>query len=540
MSKKVLILIFSIITILIAFFFWQKMAFDKGILKLEIIGPDKVDVGEEFEYVVKYKNNGSITLESPEMYFEYPEGAIIEEGGSRVAKVATEELGGSIYPGQERTMKFKARLLGKEGETKDAKVRVSFQPQDLKIKNEASSSYTIILDQLPLSLNLDIPQKAGAGKTMTLRISYNSNVAYPLKDLSCSVEYPSDFQFSYAKPKGMDNNQWDIPILNETDSGKIEIGGILNGEPQDQKVFKVKLGIWQDGDFIVLKEAIRGVAIIAPSVQFTERINGQDNYNVSMGDRLHYEITFRNSGDEELKDQALIIKLEGNNLDYSSIKALDGVYQKGDNSLIWDGNQLSELQSLKPGDEGKVEFWISTNKNWTMKSAADKNPFIKTKITLGQIKQEFLNKINTNLIALQNIRTDSRFFSDSGPFPVVANEKTTFTVEWKVKNYYNDVSNAKMITVLPSGLRFVADNYKIPEGTRLYFDEGTRQLTWEIGSLAAGTGVISSEALCAFQLSIEPQTTDTDILLIGSAQLSGNDLWTNNNISVNTDPIYSK
>jgi hypothetical protein len=474
------------------------------------------------------------------MYFEYPEGAIIEEGGSRVAKVATEELGGSIYPGQERTMKFKARLLGKEGETKDAKVRVSFQPQDLKIKNEASSSYTIILDQLPLSLNLDIPQKAGAGKTMTLRISYNSNVAYPLKDLSCSVEYPSDFQFSYAKPKGMDNNQWDIPILNETDSGKIEIGGILNGEPQDQKVFKVKLGIWQDGDFIVLKEAIRGVAIIAPSVQFTERINGQDNYNVSMGDRLHYEITFRNSGDEELKDQALIIKLEGNNLDYSSIKALDGVYQKGDNSLIWDGNQLSELQSLKPGDEGKVEFWISTNKNWTMKSAADKNPFIKTKITLGQIKQEFLNKINTNLIALQNIRTDSRFFSDSGPFPVVANEKTTFTVEWKVKNYYNDVSNAKMITVLPSGLRFVADNYKIPEGTRLYFDEGTRQLTWEIGSLAAGTGVISSEALCAFQLSIEPQTTDTDILLIGSAQLSGNDLWTNNNISVNTDPIYSK
>ncbi|MDD4409911.1 MAG: hypothetical protein PHW52_04660 [Candidatus Pacebacteria bacterium] len=516
------------------------MAFDKGVLKLEIIAPDKVDVGQEFEYVVKYKNNGSITLNSPEMYFEYPNGAIIEESDSRVKKVGSDDLGGNIYPGQERTMKFKARLLGKEGETKDAKVRVNFQPQDLKIRNEAESSFTIILDKLPLDLTLDIPQKSGAGKAVTIRVSYTSNVSYPLKDLSCLMEYPADFQFSYAKPNGIDNKQWDEPILNESDSKKIEIGGILNGEPQDQKVFKAKLGVWQDGNFIVLKEAIRGVAMVAPSVRFTEKINNQEGYNINMGDRLHYEIYFSNAGDEELKDQALIIKLEGSSLDYNSIKALEGVYQKGDNSLIWDGNQLPELQSLKPGEEGKIEFWISTNKDDMMKNSSDKNPFVKTKITLGQIKQEFLNKVNTKLIAIQNLYTDSRYFSDSGPNPVKAGTKTTYTVEWKVKNLYNDVSNAKVMTILPSGLRFNQENYKVPEGTKLSFDEGTRQLTWEIGSLPAGTGIISSEKICAFQLSIEPQTTDTDILLIGSSQLSGSDLWTNNNVSISTDPIYSK
>lgn len=539
MNKKIIFFISLIAVTLIAFLFWQKMAFDKGILKLEIIAPDKVDVGEEFEYVVKYKNNGSIILESPEMIFEYPEGAILDDD-VRIKKVASEELGGNIYPGQERTMKFKARLLGKEGETKDAKVKVNFKPQDLKIRNEASSSFTTILGQLPLDLILDIPQKTGAGKSITIKVSYSSGVSYPLKDLSCSIEYPEGFQFSYAKPKGMDNKQWDIAILNESESGKIEIGGILSGQPQDQKVFKARLGVWQNGNFIVLKESVRGVAIVAPSVQFTQKINNQNDYMVNIGDRLHYEVTFRNVGEEELKDQALIIKLEGSSLDYDSIKATDGVYQKGDNSLIWDSNQISELQDLKPGDEGKVEFWISTNKKWGMKSSSDKNPFIKTKITLGQIKQEILTKINTIVLADQTVYTNGKYFTDSGPFPVEQGVKTVFTVEWKIRNYYNDVSNTKMMTVLPSGVRFLQDSIKTPEGTKLNYDDGTRQLTWDIGTLAAGTGILNSESVCAFQLSIEPQTIDTDVLLIGSVQLSGTDLWTNGILNINTDPIYSK
>lgn len=280
--------------------------------------------------------------------------------------------------------------------------------------------------------------------------------------------------------------------------------------------------------------------MIAPSVKFTQKINGSENYSASIGDRLRYEISFRNTGEESFNDQALIVKLEGDSLDYNSIVAIDGVYQKGDNSLIWDGNQLAELQNLRPGEEGKVEFWISTNKSRVMRNEADKNLFIKTSISLGQIKQEFLNKINTSLVAIQSVYNDSRYFQDSGPFPVREREKTAFTVEWKIKNYYNDVDNAKMVTILPSGLRFNHENHRIPEGTRIYFDEGTRQLIWDIGSIAAGIGVVSPEMICAFQLSIEPVTLDTDILLIGSAQLSGTDLWTSNNISISTDPIYSK
>ncbi|MFA6251838.1 MAG: hypothetical protein WCX74_00305 [Candidatus Paceibacterota bacterium] len=515
------------------------MAFDRGILKLEIIGPDKVDVGEEFEYIVKYKNNGSINLENPEMIFTYPDGAITEDG-AKTKKVSTNEMGGIIYPGQEKTVKFTTRLLGKEGDLKKAEVRVSFQPQDLKVKNETTSSFSTVLGKLPLDLSMDLPQKSGAGRPITIKISYTSNVPYPLKDLSCSIEYPSDFQFVSSKPKGMDNKQWDISILNESDSGKIQIDGILNGNPQDQKVFKAKIGVWQDGNFIVLKESNRGVAIIAPSVQFTEKINGKEGYAINMGDRLHYEVSFRNVGDEDMENIALILKLEGSGLDFNSIQAPDGVYQKGDNSLVWDGNQISELQDFSINTEGKIEFWISTNKKWTMKSQGDKNPFIKTRIALGQIKQEFLNKINSSIMATQTIKTDSKIFSDSGPMPVQAGAKTTFTVEWTAKNTYNDVSNTKMTTVLPLGVRFVEGQTRVPDGTKISYDEGTRQLTWDIGSLEAGTGIFSDAKMCAFQLSINPETIDTDVLLIGSSQLSGTDLWTNNNLTTNTDPIYSK
>jgi hypothetical protein len=539
--KKRFIAVFLIILAAIGigtYLSWQSMSFSKEVLKLEILAPEKTTIGEDVEYVVKMKNNGSIRLESPELIFNYPEGSIIGETESKIKVMSADNLGGDIYPGEERSFKFNARLLGKEKDTKVAKVSVSFQPKDLKTRSEVSTTFTTILGAIPLDLNIDIVSKAATGKALTFRVNYSSNVTYPLQDLTCYVEFPDDFQYLYSQPKGMDNTQWDIPVLNEGGAGKIEISGVLNGQSMEQKVFKARIGIWQDGNFILLKEVIKGVEIVAPALYITQKVNNDDNYVASPGDQLHYEVTFRNVGDNALQDLVLITRLEGDQFDLTSIKTTDGKYQSGDNSIVWDIDKIPELKLLEVGQVGKVEFWVNVKPQWAMKTLNDKNPILKNKVTLGEARQDFLTKINSVVSAEQKIYSENKYFENSGPYPLQTGQKTLLTVEWKATNTYNDIQGAKMITVLPESVTFVGKTY--PDGMEITYDENTSEVVCNIGSLPAGAGIIKDAKICAFQISVQPELADESIILLGSAQLSGIDQWTNKTLTAKTETLYGQ
>jgi uncharacterized repeat protein (TIGR01451 family) len=250
MNKTVITLIVLYSCLCCIFYFLAEHVFSKEILKLEIIGPEKASVGEEIEYIVKFKNNGTIRLENPELTFEFPEGAIIDDG-TRIQRKSSDEIQGDVYPGQERTVKFTTRYLGKENDIKTVKATMSFQPKDLNSRNEVTTSFTTVLGEVPINFSLDIPTETASGKAFSFRINYSSNVNYPLKDVSFMIQYPDGFEFLYSQPKGLENTQWDIPILNEAASGKIEISGILTGNSQEQKIFRARMGIWQDGNFIL-------------------------------------------------------------------------------------------------------------------------------------------------------------------------------------------------------------------------------------------------------------------------------------------------
>jgi hypothetical protein len=538
MKKRIIFPILIILLGAIAFLSWNKMSFSKEVLKLELIGPEKTTIGESVEYLVKFKNNGSIRLESPELTFTYPDNSILEENEPKVKVMSAEELGGDIYPGEERTFKFSARLLGKEDDTRVAKVSVSFQPKDLKTRSEVSTTSTTILGTIPLDISLDIPDKASTGKTLTFRVNYSSSVTYPLEDLTCYLTYPDGFEFLYSQPKGMDNNQWDIPILNEGGSGRIEISGVLSGQALEQKVFKARIGVWQDGNFVLLKEVIRGVEIVAPSLYITQKVNGDENYAATVGDQLHYEVTFRNVGDQQMKDMVMISRLDGDSLDISSIKTTNGKWTKGDNTITWDSNSVPELGLLEVGQSATVEFWVNVKDKWTMKSLENKNPIIKNKVIVGQASQEFLTKVNSVIAAEQKIYPENKYFENSGPYPLESGQKTTLTVEWKAINNYNDLEKAKMVTVLPESVTFEKKTY--PEGMEITYDENTGEVVCNIGSLPAGSGVIKDAKICAFQISVKPELTDEMIILLGSAQLSGVDQWTNKTLTTKTDLVYGQ
>jgi hypothetical protein len=245
------------------YWYSSKNLYSKDILKLEILGPSETGLGEEIEYLVKYKNNSdTIRLDNPKLVFEYPSRSILEEGKSQIQEIGKDQLGESIYPGQEKTISFKCRLLGKENEAKEAKVRLSWQPKNLNVQYQSDTTLTTIIKNVPINFSFeDLPSTIKSGKDVNFTINYASYVNFPLFDLRIKAEYPAGFEFKKSEPKALEQKEWEIGSLNRGNSGRIKISGIINGDLKEQKIFRAELGTWQDGEFILLKEIYKGLGI---------------------------------------------------------------------------------------------------------------------------------------------------------------------------------------------------------------------------------------------------------------------------------------
>jgi hypothetical protein len=535
-KRTILFLLILIIGGIFAYLSWQDMSFSKEVLKIEILASEKANVGEEIEYIVKIKNNGNIRLENPELIFEYPENSVISNG-ARIRTMSSNELGGDIYLGEERTFRFKAILLGRERDVKIAKASISFQPKDLKTRSEVSTTFTTILGNTPINLSIEVPNKVGAGKAISLRVNYSSNVDYPLTDLTCYITYPSGFDFLYSQPRGIDNTQFDIALLGEASSGKIDISGILNGESSEQKVFKAKIGIWQNGNFILLKEAIKSVEISSPSIYLTQRVNGSSDYASFPGEKLHYEIIFQNIGDQSLRDLALITRIEDKYIDVDSIEVEGGRIEDG--SIIWEAKDSADLSFLDIGQIGKVEFWVNTLEEIKIDDLENKNPTIKNTVTIGETRQDFLTRIESNIGITQKFYTDNKYFENSGPYPLQTGQRTYLTIEWSATSTFNDINNARIITALPESITFENKTYSNDE-MEIIYNEETSEVICNVGTIPAGSGTIKEPKICAFQVSIQPELADEVIILLGAAQLSGIDQWTGKTLTAKTDILYAQ
>ncbi|GAH31413.1 unnamed protein product, partial [marine sediment metagenome] len=199
-------------------------------------------------------------------------------------------------------LRIRARLLGKEGEAKIAKATLSYRPKNLKARYESITTFTTVIKSVPLNFEFDLPSQTESGKELKFRLNYFSNIDYPLSNLRCKIEYPLGFEFIESTPPSLEKIEWEVPPLNKAEGGRIEIVGRLRGEVGEQKIFQAELNIWQEGEFILLKKAVKGVEIIKPALYITQQINGNPEYIANPGDSLHYEIFFKNIGEETLID----------------------------------------------------------------------------------------------------------------------------------------------------------------------------------------------------------------------------------------------
>lgn len=513
----------------IAFWYWKGNIYSKEVLKLEILGPENIQAGQEIDYTVKFKNNGKARLESVELIFEYPSNAApVDETAQRVVKKLED-----IYPGEERSTNFKAVAIGKEGDMVKAQASLFYNPKNLKARYESKTNLTTKITSVPLTLEFDLPQKVGQGDDLNFTINYFSNMDFVLENLRLKIIYPSGFSFSSSQPKGLETSEWALPTLTQANGGRVKILGKIDGAQGERKVFKIQLGVVKNEAFTLLKETIGTVEVAEPSVFISQMINGSQAGAVSIGSLLHYEVYFKNIGAQPLQKKFLLVKLNSDFFDLNSLRAENGEIGAGDNSVIFDWQDIQALRFLDASEEGKVEFWIKT-KDPTF-SRKIETPVLRNSVSFSGVEKVFETKIQGNVDFAQKAMFQDDAFAISGPIPPQVGTSTTYTVFWQIKNYWNGLSNAKVKAILPNNVRLTGQT--IPQGAALTFDSVSREVVWSIGDLAAFQGFGDTPFTLAFQIALSPDSSQIGQTapLISVAHFTAEDTFSGAPISEQAD-----
>lgn len=524
MSKTIIFLIFTLVVLasVTGYLYWQSGTYSKDVLKLEILGPNEVQAGDEIEYVVKFKNNGKIRLENAELIFEYPENVYPENGQQRITKEIED-----IYPGEERIVEFKARAFGKAGDILKAESWLTYQPKNLKARYESKTSLITQIRSVQLTFEFDLPVKVEQGERLEFSLNYFSNIDYVLENLRIKIDYPEGFEFLSALPRALDETDWDLPSIAQADGGRVVINGILDGVEGSRKIFRAQIGIIINNDtFVLLKETIQTVEIIEPSFYISQLINGSQNYTAKIGDLLHYEIFFKNIGRKPVQKKFIFVKLDSDFFDLKSLKSNVGEFGRGSNSIIWDWKVVSALRFLDAGDEGMVEFWINVKDGSLGRKM--KNPVLKNEITVAGTEKDFQTRINSQVILDQKVYYQDEVFGNAGPLPPTIGSLTTYTVLWQLTNSFNDLENVKVKTKLPQGVSVTGKFF--PETSKFTFDSISREVFWNVGDLNAYQGFGSNETplTLAFQIQFVPEINQKGEtpLLVDQAEVTGQDTFT--------------
>lgn len=503
------------------FSYWQGGEYSKEILKLEILGPKEAQAGEEVKYMVRFKNNGDVRLETPELVFEYPQNAIpAVDTSSRITRQLED-----IYPGEEKMIEFVAGAFGKESDILEAKAWLTYQPKNLKARYESKTTFITQIISVPLTLEFDLPLKTEPGEDIEFSLNYFSNMTDALDNLRVKIFYPENFYFISSKPKAMDETEWSPPALSPANGGRITIKGTIEGAEGASKVFRAQLGVIKDSEFILLKETAQTVEVTEPSLYISQLINGSQNYVAKPGDLLHYELFFKNIGKKPIQKKFLFVKLEGDFFDFNTLKSLQGEVGRGDNSIIWDWKNVSDLRFLDAEEEGKVEFWVN------IKDSIDKkieNPVLRSEITVAGAQKVLETKLNSKVQFAQKVYYREDVFGNVGPLPPTVGTSTTYTVLWQVRNSWNGLDNVKVKTILPEYVRPTGKIF--PEDAKFTYDSVSREAIWNIGTLEAFKGFGEGEAplTLAFQIEFTPAASHEGqtMILMQEADILGEDVFT--------------
>lgn len=512
--------------------------------------------GDELVLDVTAQNNNNVPLENVDLVVQYPTGS--KQPGNLSADLVREKYDiGTIAPGKSFQKTISAIILGEKNSIQDIKMTLEYKTQGSNAVVSKEKIYQVSINSSPIVVTVDYPQEINSNQNIEFKITVASNSTGIIPNVLLKAEYPFGFTFASASPVSVsDNSLWRIGDLNAKEKRVITIKGKLEGQDNEERTFRFNVGSAETSDSkkisIALATNTETISIKKPFIGLSVNVNGSQDKEVAMhiGDKVSGHISWVNNLPVDINNAQLEVTIDGATFDRSSvIPDNNGFYQSLNNLITWNGNSTGGLRQMHPGEGGSVGFTFNSLDSGSLGSAQKDGTIIVsiamkgTRFSGGSSPQEVLASATRTVKIVSDLQLASDVvysfgpFGNTGPIPPRAEQETTYTVRWVVRNTFNDVTGTRVTATLPQYVRWVgAVN---PTSERVSFDPISNTITWNVGEVKGGAGYSTSPREANFQIALLPSITQVGTApnLVENIAITGQDRFTGSVLGGNLESL---
>lgn len=503
-------------------------------ITLAVSGPFTIGGGEVMPIQVGLTNSNDVPIESATLIVEYPRGTL--SANDEKKELFSERLPlETVAAGETINVPLRAIVFGEENQEQEIKVSVEYRVQGsnaLFFKEADVLRYKI--SSSPIVITADTLKKVSAGQETEIKLTIKSNAQNPLSNVLVKAEYPLGFSYSSAEPAPTGGqNLWLLKTLDPEQSTTITIKGAVVGNATDEYAIHFTVGIPNERDqqsmASVFATAETQFEIEQPFIKIDLEIGGVKNGTavVKPIERSSVSIDITNTLPDTIYDIVAEAVLSGNAISDLEVGPPNGFYDSAKRKVTWDISSAPELESLEPGQKARLTFAIAPSGDVAKTPEINVQVNIKARRVSESNVQETLTGTAEGTMKVASepdlkgyVTYNSGIFSDTGPVPPKAEQKTTYTISLMVDNGTNDISGTTVTATLPS---YVTWEDKTSGVGVFSYDKIKRTVSWNAGKVESNAVSVGS-----FQVSIIPSKSQLDSAptLVGEQFMRADDLFT--------------
>ena len=539
------------------YFINQEDKFSGNNIDIEIKTPLLVSAGDVSEISITIYNREDIDILASELILQFPNNYDFNSSSPLANNESNNAWDlGEIKSGSSFTITILGQMFGDINEVQDFSLLLNYTPANFSSQFQKTDKFEIAINDSVYDLDISVPSKVVSGHTNSYSVNITNNSNDDMEKVRLVMSLPDDMTVDTFDPEYSDEPSiWDIDLLESGASYEVIFDAVFDSEEGDMREIDVEVGYLDDHNkFKPQKQASAIIFIVNPQLLLSMTVNeSTTGFPVSLGDTLKYAIKYENNSQSEVKDLLIKIGIDESMLDLDSLADVSsGVIE--DSIISWDKDVITELASVKPGDEGEITFSINLLDTLEVDSDEDVNFAINSKaISIsenvvdleGSILEvesnEVVNKIDSQLV----LKAEARYYDDEyikvglGPLPPEVGSETRYRLYWYVRNGANEVSPVTISATLPSGMVWES-NSKVSAGDVTY-NASEREITWTINKVPEHVGQFLSELWASFDVSVVPTTDDVGniLILLDKSKIVSTDSFTEQEISITEDMITS-
>ena len=524
--------------------------------KIKIItqGASIADGGTVVPLSLRIANNNPVAIRDVKFLITYPPGTYKKEKST--TRLPTEEFSWDlIASGEVVTMRISPLFYGTVGEQKELQYYLEYQAEGSTQPTQINDKkYMVQIRSAPLVISKLQHTNPVAGKDMTITVGVRHNAAETVPRAELELVYPHGFTpttFS-AQPVNREKTRWRIRPLGPNEEQTISITGILQGQEDDEQsviAYVHAAPVGEKTTVISQEDAVFSVNKSFLSIAMQVNRENTETITVSPGDTVNVNVEWESEDTAQIQDLVIIAKLSGTGLNESSIKPKRGYFNEVKKQIIWDKQQIPSFTTVGARADGSVSFSFDVLSNRVEFARAEKTIRISIdararRVITGQtetIRNIAVGtvRVRSTLQAAANTLYASSAIQNNGPVPPQVGRRTSYVLNYFIKNDGNTLSDMVMRIPLARDVALTGEMRGLVNNEWEY-DEDTHTLTITVPTLAP----IGSQAsrLFEIQVVIEPSSADLnqEIQLTKQASYEAYDTFVNEQFTGTLPPLTSR